>query len=82
VARAMQRVLTMQDGRIHSDHRIADPLTEDLRELARSYLGQRLVRGDVASLRGLPLVEGNQLSPAGQRLAEVLRGLSAVSSGA
>jgi len=82
VARAMQRVLSMQDGRIIGDYRIADPLTEDLRELARSYLGERLVNGDVASLRGLPLVEGNQLSPAGQRLAEVLRGLSAVSSGA
>ena len=46
VARATNRILTMRDGRIISDHPVADPLTEDLRELGQSRLGQRLIGAD------------------------------------
>ena len=42
VAQATQRVLRMQDGSIVSDHRITDPLEEDLRMFAQSQLGQTL----------------------------------------
>ncbi len=75
VARAMQRVLTMHDGRIVSDYVIADPVTEDLRELAWSYLGERLVEGDAASLSALPFVEGGRFTADGLRLAKMLRTL-------
>lgn len=47
VAQATQRILYMKDGRIVDDHRITDPLEEDLRMLAQSKLGQAiLVEGD------------------------------------
>ena len=75
VARATQRVLTMHDGRIIGDHAIMDPLTEDLRELARSYLGERLLQGDAASLDSLPFVREGQLTTEGPQLARMLRGL-------
>ncbi|RME82492.1 MAG: ABC transporter ATP-binding protein [Caldilineae bacterium] len=44
VAQATQRILRMKDGRIVSDHRLSDPLEEDLRMLARSRLGQAVLR--------------------------------------
>lgn len=75
VARAMQRVLTMRDGRIVSDYSMADPLTEDLRELAHSYLGERLAEEDVASLSNSPFVEDARLTAEGLRLAAMLRAL-------
>ena len=43
VAQATQRILRMQDGRIVSDHRITDPLEEDLRMFAQSQFGQTLL---------------------------------------
>ena len=43
VAQATQRILRMSDGRIVSDHRLVDPLEEDLRMLADSRLGQALL---------------------------------------
>jgi ABC-type lipoprotein export system ATPase subunit len=43
VAQATQRILRMHDGRIVSDHLLADPLEEDLRTLAQSKLGQALL---------------------------------------
>lgn len=43
VAQATQRVLRMQDGKIVSDHRITDPLEEDLRMFAQSQFGQKLL---------------------------------------
>jgi ABC-type lipoprotein export system ATPase subunit len=39
VAQAAQRILRMEDGRIVEDHRVTDPLEEDLRILAHSKLG-------------------------------------------
>ena len=43
VAQTTGRVLRMQDGRIVSDHRLTDPLEEDLRMLAYSRLGQAVL---------------------------------------
>ena len=43
VAQATQRILRMQDGDIVSDHRITDPLEEDLRMFAQSQFGQSLL---------------------------------------
>ncbi len=52
VAQATQRVLRMQDGSIVSDHRITDPLEEDLRMFAQSQLGQTLLENS-RTLHGL-----------------------------
>ncbi|MFC2015802.1 ABC transporter ATP-binding protein [Chloroflexota bacterium] len=77
VARATDRILTMRDGRITDDHAVADPLTEDLREMGRSRLGKRLLAGEVAELGPLSdaLVREGQLTPGAERLVEVLREL-------
>lgn len=64
VAQATQRILRMQDGNIVSDHRITDPLEEDLRMFAQSQFGQTLLENsrtlhrfieeqDMAALRQL-----------------------------
>jgi len=75
VARATQRILTMRDGRISNDHTVADPLTEDLRELGQSQLGQRLLSGRIealGSLRGT-LTRDGRLTPEVEQLAGLLR---------
>lgn len=47
VAQSTQRILRMKDGRVIDDHRIDDPMEEDLLALARSKLGQAImVDGD------------------------------------
>ncbi len=43
VAQVTQRILRMHDGHIVADHRLLDPLEEDLRTLAYSRLGQALL---------------------------------------
>jgi len=43
VAQTTQRILHMKDGHIVDDHRLLDPLEEDLRMLARSRLGQAIL---------------------------------------
>jgi putative ABC transport system ATP-binding protein len=43
VAQSTQRVLYMRDGRIVDDHRLVDPMEEDLRMLANSKLGQAIL---------------------------------------
>jgi ABC-type lipoprotein export system ATPase subunit len=43
VAQGTQRIVRMKDGRVVGDHRLADPLEEDLRMLARSRLGQAVM---------------------------------------
>ena len=64
VAQATQRILRMQDGHMVSDHRITDPLEEDLRMFAQSQFGQTLLENrptlhkfieekDMAALRHL-----------------------------
>jgi ABC-type lipoprotein export system ATPase subunit len=78
VARATDRILTMRDGRIWDDHRVADPLTEDLRELGSSRLGQRLLGGEVEELGPLSqaLVRNGRLTPEAEGLVNVLRELA------
>ena len=46
VAQSTQRIVRMRDGRIVSDHRLLDPLEEDLRMLSQSRLGQAILDRD------------------------------------
>lgn len=77
VARATNRILTMRDGQIQDDHAVADPLTEDLRELGRSRLGQLLMNGSAEDLGPLSqaLIRDGQLTPEAECFVEVLRDL-------
>ena len=77
VARATDRILTMRDGRITDDHLVADPLTEDLRELGHSRLGQRLLEGRTQDLGPLSqvLVRNGRLTPEAECLVGMLRDL-------
>jgi len=75
VARATERILYMQDGRIIRQHRVSDPLTEDLRDLAASELGQRLIMGDVQALSGLPFAKDGALTETARELAQLLASL-------
>ena len=43
VAQSTQRIVRMRDGRIVSDHRLLDPLEEDLRMLSQTRLGQAIL---------------------------------------
>ena len=43
VAQSTERIVRMEDGRVVGDHRLDDPLEEDLRMLARTRLGQALL---------------------------------------
>jgi len=77
VARATERILTMCDGRITDDHTVADPLTEDLRELGLSRLGQRLLDGrveDLGPLRGA-LTQDGHFTPEAKQLVNLLQEL-------
>lgn len=49
VAQSTQRILRMRDGRIVEDHRLVDPLEEDLRMLAHSRLGQAVLNGTASN---------------------------------
>jgi ABC-type lipoprotein export system ATPase subunit len=51
VAQATQRILRMHDGRIVEDHRVLDPLEEDLRSLAFSKLGEMILNPDDAPMQ-------------------------------
>ena len=51
VAQATQRILRMQDGSIVEDHRVSDPLEEDLRALAFSKLGEIILDPDDAPMQ-------------------------------
>jgi putative ABC transport system ATP-binding protein len=78
VARTTDRILTMRDGRIIDDHTVTDPLTEDLRELRHSHLGQRLMAGRVEDLGPLSatFARDGQLTPEAERLVRVLQDLA------
>lgn len=77
VARATDRVLTMRDGRITDDHLVTDPLTEDLRELGHSRLGQRLLEGRTQDLGPLSqvLIRNGRLTPEAECLVGILQDL-------
>ena len=78
VARATERILTMRDGRITDDHTVADPLTEDLRELGRSRLGRQLLSGHIEELGPLSdaLVRDGELTPEAECFVDILRELA------
>ncbi|NOX63700.1 MAG: ABC transporter ATP-binding protein [Chloroflexi bacterium] len=46
VAQSARRIVRMKDGQIVGDHRLDNPLEEDLRMLAASRLGQLILDGD------------------------------------
>ncbi|MXY94864.1 MAG: ABC transporter ATP-binding protein [Caldilineaceae bacterium SB0664_bin_27] len=77
VAQATQRILRMQDGKVVSDHRITDPLEEDLRMFAQSQFGQTLLESsrtlhrfveeqDLAALRQLLLTYDDGAEESGE----------------
>ncbi len=72
VAQATRRILSMQDGRIVDDHTVGDPVTEDLRALARSQLGQQLLNGDATHLVSLGLARDGRLTEEGEMLQDML----------
>lgn len=72
VAQATRRILSMQDGRIVDDHTVGDPVTEDLRALARSQLGQQLLNGDATHLASLGLARDGRLTEEGEMLQDML----------
>ena len=69
VAQATQRILRMQDGRIVEDHRVSDPLEEDLRTLAYSKLGETILDPADAPMQKITPEEETVL----RRLVERLR---------
>lgn len=70
VAQATGRIVRMSDGRIVSDHRLDDPLEEDLRTLADSRLGQAILTGNGLKMSYLGEVERQALR---QLLAQIER---------
>ncbi len=50
VARRTRRILTMRDGKVVDDHHVENMAKEDLRELARSRLGELLLNGNQEKL--------------------------------
>ncbi len=72
VAQATRRILSMQDGRIVDDHTVGDPVTEDLRALARSQLGKQLLNGDATHLASLGLARDGRLTEEGEMLQDML----------
>jgi ABC-type lipoprotein export system ATPase subunit len=64
VAQATQRILLMRDGYLVDDHRVGDPMEEDLRMLANSRLGQAILNDGDAPL--------SQMSPEEERLLRAL----------
>lgn len=53
VAQATQRILMMRDGTLVDDHRVRDPMEEDLRMLAQSRLGQAILEDGATPLAQL-----------------------------
>ncbi len=79
VARCARRILTMRDGRIVDDHRVRDALVEDLRDLARSQLGQLLLNGRIERLSSLGLEPDGRLGMSARALQELLYRATAMS---
>lgn len=77
VARATQRILQMQDGRIVHEHVVGDTLSEDLLAFAQSEFGARLREQDAEALRDFPLVRDGALTRTAQELGALLRELVA-----
>jgi ABC-type lipoprotein export system ATPase subunit len=71
VARRTRRILTMRDGKIADDHRVQSMVKEDLRELARSRLGELLLSGAQEQV----LAQINVDDPEGKAAVEALQQL-------
>ncbi len=76
VARTTRRILILEDGRIVDDHLVGAPLIEDLRELARSKLGQSLLDRRGENLEELGLGSDEGLTEEGEHLRGLLVGLT------
>jgi ABC-type lipoprotein export system ATPase subunit len=70
VAQVTQRILRMHDGHIVADHRLLDPLQEDLRTLADSRLGQ-LLRADTPGDAGSSVLSADEREVLRRVLAKV-----------
>lgn len=75
VARATQRILHMSDGRIIDQHLVRGALTEDLRDLAHSGFGQRLIARDLDALVHFPVVRDGGFTQTARQLARLLADL-------
>jgi ABC-type lipoprotein export system ATPase subunit len=80
VARHTQRIIELDSGRVHREHKVGQPFEEDLRDLRASTLGQALLKGDQKDLAvaGVQLYQNGQLTEIGRLLQEMLGGLTAV----
>lgn len=76
VARAAKRILTMHDGKIVDEYMVRDPLTEDLRDLAHSRLGELFIKKDIEALERFPFVRDGQLTHTADQLADLLENLA------
>ncbi|MFP3895657.1 MAG: ABC transporter ATP-binding protein [Anaerolineales bacterium] len=76
VARTAERILTMHDGQIVNEHMVRDPLTEDLRDLAHSTLGELLMQKDIETLKTFPFVRDGRLTRTADQLADLLADLT------
>lgn len=76
VARSASRIVSMSDGRIVDEHLVRDSLTEDLRDLAVSEFGRRLIAGDTRALAQFPLVRDGGLTQTARDLSALLARLS------
>ncbi len=76
VARAAERILTMHDGTIVDEHMVRDALTEDLRDLAHSGLGELLMQRDIERLKDFPFVRDGRLTRTADQLADLLADLA------
>lgn len=72
LARLAERILTMRDGRIIDEHRVQDPVSEDLWDLARSDLGAALVARDARALASTPFCRRGVLTKTAEDLASHL----------
>ena len=75
VARIAERILTMRDGMVVEEHRVGDPISEDLWDLAHSELGRRLVARDIEGLASSPLVADAEFTRVAQGLCDLLDGV-------
>jgi len=72
LARLAERILTMRDGRITDEHRVQDPVSEDLWDLARSDLGAALVARDAQALASTPFCRQGAITQTAEDLASYL----------
>lgn len=80
VAQATNRIVHMRDGRIVEDHRVADPLEEDLRLFATTALGQAILYDEQVTLAQITPEEAAVLRRMFYRLGITGAALPAISA--